>query len=241
VKIDLAGHCPSGGVLELADVRGSYRAPRRIGGASALFFAPVGTTRYRVRCDGSGEIEQGLVRVAGDTGAAPVVRTPPLNMIETDGRKYSVTYQNRLPAIVVTWGEAHDASTLHVLSGGSEKTFDGRGSHHLPSGTLAEGTHTLWITSGSRSSPKTTLKIGFDNAAPTAQITSPAPRAEWDDQVTVAGVTVEGWSVAVDGQPADRDASGRFRTTVAASGKNAIAIRLAHPQHGVHYYLRRRR
>ncbi|MBZ0236862.1 MAG: hypothetical protein K8M05_31325, partial [Deltaproteobacteria bacterium] len=230
-----------GGVLELADSRGSFRAPRRIDGDRALFFAHAGTTRYRVRCDGGGAVKSGVVRVQGDTGAAPVVRTPPVNTIETDGRKYSITYQNRLPALTVNWNEARGKATLHVVSGGNTRTFDGSGTFDLPSGSLPEGTHTLWITTGGRSSPKTTLKIDFDNAAPTAQITAPAPRATWEGDVAVTGVTVEGWSVSVDGAPAARDASGRFRTTVASSGKNAFAIRLAHPQHGVHYYLRRRK
>ncbi len=242
VKIDLAGACPGGGVLELADARGSYRAPRRIGGTSAAFFAVVGTTRYRIRCDSGGAVKSGSVRVAGDTGAAAVVRTAPVNLIETDGRKYSVSYQNRLPALTISWSEATGASTLHVLAGGgAERSFESSGSHKLAAGTLAEGSHTVWITSGSRSSPRTGLRIGFDNAAPTAQITAPPPRAPWSDAVSVTGVTVEGWSVAVDGKPADRDGSGRFRAEVDTAGKGTFAIRLAHPQHGVHYYLRRRR
>ncbi len=242
VQIDLAGACTGGGVLELADARGSFRAPRRIGGDKAAFFAGAGVTRYRVRCDGGGAVKTGSVRVAGDTGAAAVVRTAPVNLIETDGRRYNVTYQNRLPAITVSWNEATGASKLHVISNsGPERTFDGSGAHKLASGTLTEGSHILWITTGARSSARTTVKIGFDNAAPTAQITAPPARAPWTDDVAVTGVTVEGWSVAVDGKPADRDGSGRFRAEVATAGKNAFAVRLAHPQHGVHYYLRRRK
>ena len=239
VEIDLAGACAGGGVLELADARGSFRAPRRIGGARARFYAHAGATRYRVRCDDGGAIKTGVVRVQGDTGAAPVVRTPPVNTIETDGRKYFITYQNRLPTFTVNWNEARGSATLHVRSGGGERTIPGSGTFDL--GTLPEGTHTVWITAGRRSSPETTITIDFDNAAPTAQITAPPPRATWDDDVSVTGVTVEGWSVSVDGAPVTRDATGRFRTSVASAGKNAFAIRLAHPQHGVHYYLRRRK
>ncbi|MBE7448427.1 MAG: hypothetical protein HS111_05945 [Kofleriaceae bacterium] len=242
IQIDLAAACPAGGVLELADGRGSFRRPRRIGGARAAFFATGGTTRYRVRCDGGGVAATGSVRVVADSGAAPVVRTPPVNLIETDGRKYSVTYQNRLPALTISWREAPGASTLHVqAAGGAVRTFEGSGRHQLAAGTLAEGSHTVWITAGARSSPRTTVRIGFDNAAPTAQITAPPARAAWADTVAVSGVTVEGWSVAVDGRAAERDGSGRFRATVEADGKRTFAIRLAHPQHGVHYYLRRRR
>ncbi len=242
IQIDLAAACPAGGVLELADGRGSFRRPRRIGGARAAFFATGGTTRYRVRCDGGGVAATGSVRVVADSGAAPVVRTPPVNVIETDGRKYSVTYQNRLPALTISWREAPGASTLHVqAAGGAVRTFEGSGRHQLAAGTLTEGSHTVWITAGARSSPRTTVRIGFDNAAPTAQITAPPARAAWAATVAVSGVTVEGWSVAVDGRAAERDGSGRFRATVEADGKRTFTIRLAHPQHGVHYYLRRRR
>ena len=243
VRVEFGDVCPAGGLLELADRRGSYRAPRRIGGqGGAAFFALAGTTRYRVRCDGGDVVKSGSVRVAGDTGAAPVVRTASTNPIETDGRKYTVTYQNRIPALSVSWDEAPGASSLHVVSArGKEQTFTATGTHKLPSGTIDEGSYTLWIKAGARSSPRTTLRITFDNAAPTAQITAPSPRAPWDDTVAVTGVTVEGWSVAVDGKAADRDSSGRFRAEVAAAGKHTVAVRLAHPKHGVHYYLRRRK
>lgn len=242
VRVDFTELCAGGGVLELADRGGSFRKPRRIGGQGAAFFALAGTTRYRVRCDGGGVVKHGSVRVAGDTGAAPVVRTAATNAIETDGRKYTVTYQNRIPALAVSWNEATGASTLHVAAaGGAERTFDATGAHRLASGTLDEGSYTLWITAGTRSSPRTTLRIAFDNAAPTAQITAPAPRSPWADTLAITGVTVEGWSVAVDGKPAPRDHAGRFRAEVDAAGKSTIAVRLAHPQHGVHYYLRRRK
>ncbi len=242
VRIDFATACATGGTLELADDRGSFRSPRRIGGQDhAAFFAAAGANRYRLRCDG-GATRSGSVRVAGDTGAAPVVRTAGTNEIETDGRKNLVTYQNRLPQITVRWSEAKGASTLKVQpAAGAARTFTATGAHVLAPGTLGEGSYTVTITAGNRTSPSTTVRIAFDNAAPTAQITAPPARADWADPLTVTGVTVEGWSVQVDGQPADRDGSGRFRAEVATAGKHAFAIRLAHPQHGVHYYLRRRK
>lgn len=228
-----------GTILELADARGSFAHGRRVAGRA--FVARTGTTRFRVRCGDGKAGRAGAVRIAADSGAATVVRTPPRNVIETDGRRYAVTYQNRLPELAIGWSEASGASTLHVqAASGDERTFAGSGSHTLPSGTLDDGRYTLWITAGARSSPRTTLTIAFDNAAPTAQITAPPPRAPWTDPLAVRGVTVEGWTVAVDGRPATRDGSGRFRADVAVGDKRVIAIRLAHPLHGVHYYLRRR-
>lgn len=241
VQLDFTG-CTAGGVLELVDGKGSFASARRIAGASsAAFFAHAGTSRYRLRCDG-GATRTGSIRVAGDTGAAAVVRTPGSNEVEADGRKYWVTYQNRIPQITIRWGEARGPSTLTVKPArGPARTFTAIGDHVLAPGTLGEGSYTLTIAASKRTSPTTTLRIAFDNAAPTAQITAPPPRAEWSDPLVVTGVTVEGWSVEVAGKPADRDASGRFRAEIATAGTQAFAIRLAHPQHGVHYYLRRRR
>ncbi len=95
--------------------------------------------------------------------------------------------------------------------------------------------------SGSKSSPRTTLHVALDNAAPAAQITSPPPRAAWSDNIDVAGATVEGWTVANDDVDIARDTAGRFHSDVDVGGKDTFAIRLAHPQRGGHYYVRRRK
>jgi hypothetical protein len=243
VQLDFARLCGGPGTVELADHAGSFKAPRRTGGKErARFFATGGVTRYRVRCD-SGDTKAGTVRVAGDTGAAPVVRTPPENILEADGHKYTVTYQNRIPQLVIRWSEAKGASTLKLqpAKGAAQSLSSPTGTHTLAPGALPEGSYTFYVVSGNRTSPPTIVRIDFDNAAPTAQITAPPPRADWPDPVVVAGVTAEGWKVLVDGKAPDLDASGRFRAAVPTAGKDVIAIRLAHPQHGVHYYLRRRR
>lgn len=243
VQVDFADACGGGGTLELADRGGSFTRARRIAGdRHARFYASAGTNRYRVRCDG-GATKAGSVRVVGDSGAAPVVRTPPTNLFEADGRKYGVTYQNRIPQVTLMWSEAKGASVLKLTpAGGATRTIgSSTGTHVLSPADLDEGSYSFTIVSGNRTSPPTTLRIAFDNAAPTAQITTPPARAEWTDPLTIAGVTAEGWSVAIDGQRIDRDASGRFRAQVATAGKDVVAIRLAHPEHGVHYYLRRRK
>ena len=243
VQLDFARLCGGPGTVELADGKGSFKTPRKTGGKErARFFATGGVTRYRVRCD-SGDTKAGSVRVAGDTGAAAVVRTPPQNILEADGHKYGVSYQNRIPQIVIGWSEAKGASTLKLqpAKGAPQSFTSPTGTHTLAPGTLPEGSYTFYVVSGNRTSPPSTLRIDFDNAAPTAQITAPPPRADWSDPVVVTGVTAEGWKVLVDGKAPDLDGSGRFRAAVPTAGKDVIAIRLAHPQHGVHYYLRRRR
>jgi hypothetical protein len=241
VRVGIGDACAgaAGAIVELADARGSFvRARRTSGGA---FVARAGTTRFRVRCPDGRTGRAGALRVARDSGAAAVVRTAPRNVIEADGRRYDITYQNRMPDLDVTWSEATGTTTLHLLGpDGSERTATATGAHRLASGTLDDGRYRLWLTAGARSSPRSTLTIAFDNALPAAQIIAPPPRAAWSDPLTVRGVTVEGWTVAVDGRPAARDGGGRFHADVAVGDRRVIAIRLAHPLHGVHYYLRRR-
>ncbi|HVK75501.1 MAG TPA: hypothetical protein VM734_19360 [Kofleriaceae bacterium] len=242
VKLGFGDACAGDAVLELADARGGFRDPRRIAGdGGAAFFAAPGVTRYRLRCADGKIARTGSLAVRNDTGAAPIVKTASRNPIDLDGRRYTITYQNRLPAVTARWpGAPGGATVLHVAGAHGERTFDGGATIDLAAGAIAEGSHTVWMTAGGRSSPRTILRIEFDNAAPTAQISSPPPRAPWSDTVPVAGVTVEGWTVAVDGVAVPKDGAGRFKADVAADGKAAFAIRLAHPQHGVHYYVRRR-
>lgn len=228
--------------LELSDGKGSFADPRVIAGVGgAAFFARAGTTRFRVRCAGGAVGRTGSVRVDRRTGTDPIRSSPPSDAIQLTGQSYTLHYQTRPPGLAVSWAEARGPTTLHVLpAGGAERTFEATGVHHVASGTLDEGTTTLWMTAGARSSPRTRVTIVFDNAAPTARIDAPAPRAAWIDPLPVRGVIVEGWTVSVDGRAATVDAQGRFRAEVAVGDRRVIVVRLAHPQHGVHYYLRRR-
>ena len=115
----------------------------------------------------------------------------------------------------------------------------------VPAGTFQEGTYSWWYTAGEgKQSPKTTIVIRFDNAAPTAQffrVSTDAGVARPHGSVPVDGVTVEGAKVSVGGNSLPVDARGRFRGDVAPqAGDDAIAVRLELPRTGVHYYVRRR-
>jgi hypothetical protein len=98
---------------------------------------------------------------------------------------------------------------------------------------LKEGTFVLWYqATGDKQSPKTTVSLRFDNAAPTAQFFRTS---------AIDGVTVDGAKVSVGGQPLAVDAQGRFHAALAPpEGDGAVAVRLEHPRTGVHYYVRRR-
>jgi hypothetical protein len=112
----------------------------------------------------------------------------------------------------------------------------------LRSGELGEGTHRVWLVAGARRSPETTIRIRFDNAAPTASLREPArgtalvPGA----RVRVAGVVLEGFDVRAGGVALPIDAQLRFAGEVPVPvDTDALVVRLSHPRHGVHYYVRR--
>jgi hypothetical protein len=51
-----------------------------------------------------------------------------------------------------------------------------------------------------------------------------------------------GWTAKVEGVEIPVDSRRRFHATVAApQGAQALAIRLSHPQRGIHFYLRRQK
>ena len=87
-----------------------------------------------------------------------------------------------------------------------------------------------------------TLIIDFDNTAPQVYIQSPPPISSkpWEAQIRVRGALMPGWTAASSGVDLPVDKQRRFNGTVdKPEGTTTLAIRLAHPQRGVHYYLRR--
>jgi hypothetical protein len=169
-------------------------------------------------------------------------------VIDADGRHYTVLFQTRLPLLTLAWpaapaGEGH--LELHVASSDGERVIPAATPRRpLPSGTLREGTYTLWYrTADGKQSPKTAVSVRFDNAAPTAQFFRAARGGEKAAAraIAVDGVTVDGARVSVGGQPIAVDAHGRFRTEATPlAGDDAVAVRLEHPRTGIHYYVRRR-
>jgi hypothetical protein len=206
-----------------------------------------------VRCvDGgvSGEAKQtGTIQILRDGGAAPLPRSAPHDFIDADGRKYSVLYQNVLPQITVRWPHAPDqASSLHLERGAGkvETVRAPSGMAALPAGAVEEGSYKLWFEADAdpaTRSPDTTLKIAFDNAAPAAEVLEPVEGQAATGTVHVAGIALEGAQVSVNGVAVQLDPEFRFRGDVPAptgggEGDRSIAIRIAHPLRGVHYYLR---
>jgi hypothetical protein len=247
VRVALAAACPKGGTVEVA--RGtSFRKPRQRVAArtSAVLTLPAGAHRYRVVCAGGGPQSAGKLVVKADSGTAPVPRTAASNTIDTDGRRYTVLYQTRLPSMTFVWPGAPAAGpfTLHIETEGKERTVVATGARHtLPSGAVSEGSHSFWFTSGdAKSSRPTSVKVAFDNAAVTAQLSAPREGSAWSEgEVEIAGIALEGSTVTVAGQKLSLDPQGRFRGRAPrpGPGERAIAVRLEHPRTGVHYYVRR--
>jgi hypothetical protein len=179
--------------------------------------------------------------VRRDDGSLRLESVPPRNVFDADGRNYDVLYQNALPIVTFRWNGA-GAGPYQVLveTGGRSRTLtaDGR-SHTFDSGGLRDGEHRLTFVAGGRRSPTTTVRVRFDNAAPTAHIREPRGTIA-RGSVRVAGQAIEGATVTVGGAPLALDGDNRFEgdATVPAD-LDALAIRFAHPRSGVHYYLRR--
>jgi hypothetical protein len=144
----------------------------------------------------------------------------------------------------VRWPSAPSGGpfSLTLRSQGKARQFSSAGpSFALPGGTLGEGSHELWFEGGGQRSRTTTVAVQFDNAAPTASISSPAEQGfARGARVAVAGTALPGWSVFAGGQELGQDSQQRFAADVQAPGDvRALLIRFSHPQRGVHYYLRR--
>jgi hypothetical protein len=225
---------------------------RSFGSGAANIAVTPGSNRYRVRCSSGGTPEattaaSGTLSVRRDTGRQRLPRRPPRNVVDTDGRRYTLLYQNLLPIVTVRWPGAPSSGSyvlnLQPASGAATTRRAGQPTVTLESGSVPEGTHRVWFEAPGASpprSPPTTLSVRFDNAAPSAFLREPAPGAAIRGSVRVSGVAVEGSSVSVGGVELPLDRQFRFAGTVTASeGLDALAIKIVHPRSGVHYYLRR--
>jgi ferric-dicitrate binding protein FerR (iron transport regulator) len=209
-----------------------------------------GTHRYSVRCIGEdgkpGEVvAKGVISVVADGGTRRLPSSAPATTVEADGRNYTVLYQNQLPKIVARWPKAPASGPFSISvrsSNGRLQTVSAQTAQHtFGSGSLTEGTHKLTFEAGGRRSKPTTIDIRFDNATPTASLSSPGDGSFGPgSQVLVAGTALPGWVITVGGVGLPMDAQQRFSgQATAPSGERALAIRFAHAQRGTHYYLRR--
>jgi len=240
--------CPGPGTVE-TERRGHTGEPLT-GAGTAVLRLRTGKQPYRVRC--AGDPASGAPRASGvlslvrDSGEVPLPARVGANVIEADGRRYTILFQSRPPALTLVWPAAPAGVKeleLNVQSPSGTRTLPAKDARHrLASGALAEGTHTWWYaTKDGRESARTTIALRFDNTAPTAQFFKAAPAADRAGAVAVDGVTLPGAVVSAAGKPIDVDEHGRFRAALAPlDGDTAVAVRLEPVRGRVHYYIRHR-
>lgn len=245
VKFMFGGKCSGGGFIEM-DKDSRYRTAKVSSGKDdANHMVGVGGWAYRLRCSSGGgdsaPVASGRLVVQRDSGSRALPKAEATNEIDTDGRNYRISYQSVIPTIAVNIKGEGGPFTLHIATGGKEEQFKGPGPKiKVPGSKLKEGTYTYWIDRNGVKDPKvSTLTIDFDNTAPQVYISSPVNGRTWDGEIDVRGAVLPGWTAAVDAITIPIDSQRRFAAKVGKPSGHALAIKLSHPQRGVHYYLRR--
>lgn len=240
--------CPALAIVEWDRGNGRFDALRARGTAEVRMRLPVGNYRYRVRCVRDGRIENasagsGKLSIVRDVATRPLPSQPVAITADADGRRYTVSYQNRLPVITLRWPEPPPSSayTLTVTpeSGKPFSTHSGKPSVTLAAGRLSEGMHGFQFEAAGKRSEQGWLRVAFDYKARTGYLTSPVEGQRIEGSSRVSGGTLIGSSVQILGVPTKVDSQGRFAAelSVPASAR-ALAVRVQHPSAGVHYYVR---
>ncbi|MBA2543126.1 MAG: hypothetical protein H0V17_26025, partial [Deltaproteobacteria bacterium] len=147
-----------------------------------------------------------------------------------------------IPDIAVTFPGTGTNFVLHLARAGKDLTFPAKSPKVKIEGKqLSEGTYLYWFDrDGVKQDKVNSLKIQFDNTAPQVYIELPVNGRPWPaGDIDVKGSVVPGWTAAVDTAAIPLDGARRFIAKVGQPPGRALAIRLSHPQRGVHYYLRR--
>ncbi len=238
---DFSSVCPGAGVVSRGDGAATARGEHK-----ATLSLASGHHDYAIHCIGPDGVEEkvaasGTVTVVADGARAELARLPPSTLVDMDGRRYTVLYQNQLPSVIARWPDAPQSGG-YVVHVDKERTKSTTPKLSLKPGSIAEGTHTLSFetTDGSKKSAETTLVIKFDNAAPAASVRDPVDGSfSSGDTVKVSGVVVEGWTVSVNGAAVPLDEQKRFSTTATVpAGETALVLKLSHPKRGTVYYVR---
>jgi hypothetical protein len=241
IRIDPPGGC--GGIVTVT-LTSSGRGTRFEGRGNVIVSVPAGRARYAVRCASASPADHertGVITVRRDDGSLRLESVPPRNVFDADGRRYDVLYQNALPIVTFRWAQAGAGPyQVEVVSGARTRTLTASSSSHVfESGALRDGEHRLVFVAGSRRSPPTTVRVRFDNAAPTAHIREPRGAVS-RGSVHVSGMAIDGATVSVGAAQLPLDGDNRFEGDLSTPADlDALAIRFAHPRSGVHYYLRR--
>ncbi|MBN2192182.1 MAG: hypothetical protein JW751_05150 [Polyangiaceae bacterium] len=244
VGFRLGGRCPKGAIVEVSGQSfASQEEP-----ATAPF--AIGSLPYRVRCltrkgPDPTPVAKGTVVVVRDSGQKTIASyAAPSSHVNTDGRRYTVLYQNQLPQVSIGWATAPAATSFTLVLTGplNKKVTSGSAQASFPSGSLPEGTYQVYFEAAMdppRRSRSTTIALRFDNATPTATIAGPL-EVEPGAKVPVTGTALPGWRVYLGDQELPLDPQQRFAGEAESPTDGAaLPIRFEHPTRGTHYYLRR--
>jgi hypothetical protein len=242
--------CPEQTVLEFDHGNGRYDAIRVRGGDEVRARVPRGEYRYRLRCLHDGRllapVHRGRLTVMVDAATRPLPRAPATITADADGRRYTVSYQNRLPIITLRWPYAPRAASYRLFvrpdDGAQFSMTSNTASVTLEPGRVGEGLHQFWFATADdiKRSEKGLIQVSFDYTARTAYLTSPIEgAAAHDGRVRFAGGTLLGSTVQAQGAALKLDAQGRFDAEVQVpAGAGGAYVRVAHRSTGVHYYVR---
>jgi hypothetical protein len=246
VAFELAGRCPGEAALVLDG------KPRARGGAQVSAAFGGGRHGYELRCvqpDGGlapDALAGGHVTALRDGGSAPLPLRAPTTVVDADGKRYTVLFQNLLPRIDLRWPNAPRSTAYSVRveseGRGTSERQTSKPELSFAAGMLREGSHRLTFSTpqGVRSRT-TTLEIRFDNAAPRASVTKPRDGSFTPGStVEVAGVALPGYQVSLPGGAIELDNQFRFAgSAVTTHARPDVALRIESPRGGVHYYVRR--
>lgn len=213
-----------------------------------------GEYRWRAGCmvdgrpDWSQAREGRISRHSDRSGSFVMPTKAPRSTLDSDGRSYTVTYQNLLPAIALRWSRAPEAPsyTLEVVEDRTgRRVHRGRSSRPAAgfrSGFFRDGRYYWYFRAEgegqSATSPVTFVQIAFDNVTPAVRIIEPREGAPASGSVRVRGVATVGSSVTANGVPLDLGADYRFDQQVPVGADGLLIIRVASPRRGVGHYLR---
>ncbi|HWO18376.1 MAG TPA: hypothetical protein VNO30_06355 [Kofleriaceae bacterium] len=246
VQLQFGDRCPEGGIIEL-DRDGRFRTPRVSAGKDAANLrVDPGAWTYRLRCTtGGGEgaaVATGRIAVLHDAGTRALPKARPPNDIDADGRTWRISYQSVIPDLRVhARGVLPPFRLILSRGGGKNEAIEATAPVvTVPGASLREGTFTYWIeASGALKGKISTLVINFDQTAAQVYIESPEDGAAWTGDLDVRGAVLPGWTASVDTVAIPLDRQRRFAARVGAPAGGTLVIKLAHPERGIHYYLRR--
>lgn len=244
------GGCPGELAVEAQGASAAAIEQRVRGRGGALLRLGAGQHRYRVLCIVDGQLatqpaQSGVLRVRANSATRPLPAAAPQATVDADGRRYTVRYQNLLPAVTLRWPNAPGAPSYLLRiepERGDPRTQSTAGPvATLPPGALGEGGYRFSFQAGSARSPRGSLLIAFDPAGRSAYLSAPNDRGfAAGAATTVSGNAIAGAQVSIEGAKLAVDRAGRFTAQAAApNAADALAVRVQHPSTGIHYYLRR--